>query len=144
MHLGSDKMTKFKVYNYSESFYLPHLPKHTTYWVIYVFRNSENSYTNHHLEGKSKSGSFYPRNGVWYTTFCNRYLPKYLGNEFDSVNHEILWNPTSQIRKFIDFTSHRYFYPKNDRVSMKNKGLKTDKNNKFSLNSVNGGHSFFS
>ena len=137
-------MTKFKVYNYSESFYLPHLPKHTTYWVIYVFRNSENSYTNHHLEGKSKSGSFYPPNGVWYTTFCNRYLPNYLGNEFVSVNYETLWNPTSQIRKFIDFTSHRYFYPKNDRVSMKNKVLKTDKNNNFSLNSVNGGHSFLS
>ena len=82
MHLGSDKMTKFKVYNYSESFYLPHLPKHTTYWVIYVFRNSENPYTNHHLEGKSKSGSFYPQNGVWYTTFRDRYFPKYLGNEF--------------------------------------------------------------
>ena len=27
---------------------------------------------------------------------------------------------------------------------MKNKVLKTDKNNNFSLNSVNGGHSFFS
>ena len=136
MHLGSDKMTKFKVYNYSESFYLPHLPKHTTYWVIYVFRNSENPYTNHHLEGKSKSGSFYPQNRVWYTTFFNRY--------FDSVNHEILWNPISQIGKFIDFTSHRYFYPKNDRVGKKNEALKTDGNINFSLNLVNGGHSFFS
>ena len=144
MHLGSDKMTKFKVYNYSESFYLPHLPKHTTYWVIYMSRNGENPSTSHHLEGKSKSGSFYPPNGVWYTTFCNRYLPKYLVNEFVSVNYETLWNPTYQIRKFIDFTSHRYFYPKNDRVSMKNKVLKTDKNNNFSLNSVNGGHSFLS
>ena len=65
-------------------------------------------------------------------------------NEFDSVNHEILWNPTSQIGKFIDFTSHRYFYPKNDRVSMKNEVLKTDKNNNFSPNSVNGGRSFLS
>ena len=68
----------------------------------------------------------------------------YLGNGFVSVNYEILWNPTSQIGKFIDFTSHRHFYPKNDWVSMKNKVLKTDKNNNFSLNSVNGGHSFLS
>ena len=74
----------------TESFYLPHLPKHTTYWVIYMSRNSENHSTSHHLEGKSKSGSFYPPNGVWYTTFCNRYLPKYLGNEFVSVNYETL------------------------------------------------------
>ena len=128
----------------TETFFLPHLPKHTSYWVIYMSRNGENPSTDHHLEGKSKSGSFYPPNGVWYTTFCNRYLPKYLGIGFVSVNYEKLWNPTSQIRKFIDFTSHRYFYPKNDRVSMKNEVLKTDKNNNFSLNSVNGGHSFLS
>ena len=90
-------------------------------------RNGENPSTNHHLEGKSKSGSFYPPNGVWYTTFCNRYLPKkYLGNGFVSVNYEAQWNPTSQMGKFIDFTSHRYFYPKNDRVGMKNKVLKCD------------------
>ena len=107
-------------------------------------RNGENPSTDHHLEGKSKSGSFYPQNGVWYTTFCNRYLPKYLGNGFVSVNYEKLRNPTSHIRKFIDFTSHRYFYPKNERVSMKNEVLKTDKNNNFSPNSVNGGHSFLS
>ena len=132
-------MTKFKVYNYSESFYLPHLPKHTTYWVIYMSRNGENPSTNHHLEGKSKSGSFYPPNGVWYTTYCNRYLPKYLGNGFVSVNYETQWNPTSQMGKFIDFTSHRYFYPKNDRVGKKNEALKTDGNINFSLNSVNGG-----
>ena len=50
-------MTKFKVYNYSESFYFPHLPKHTTYWVIYMSRNSENPSTSHHLEGKSKLGN---------------------------------------------------------------------------------------
>ena len=137
-------MTKFKVYNHIVSFYLPHLPKHTTYWVIYMSRNSVNPSTSHHLEGNSKSGSYYPPIGVWYTLFCNRYFSKYLGNEFDSVNHEILWNPTSQIGKFIDFTSHRYFYPKNDRVSMKNEVLKTDKNNNLSPNSVNGGHSFLS
>ena len=129
---------------YTESFYLPHLPKHTTFQVIYMSRISENPSTSHHLEGKSKSGSFYPPNEVWYTTFCIRYLPKYLVNEFVSVNYETLWNPTSQIRKFIDFTSLRYFYPKNDRVSMKNKVLKTEENNYFSLNSVNGGHSFLS
>ena len=55
-----------------------------------------------------------------------------------------LQNPTSQIRKFIDFTSHRYFYPKNDRVGKKNEALKTDGNINFSLNSVNGGHRFSS
>ena len=32
----------------------------------------------------------------------------------------------------------------NDRVSIKNKVLKTYKNNNFSLDSVNGGHSFLS
>ena len=127
-----------------ESFYLPHLPKNTTFQLIHMSRISENPSISHHLEGKSKSGSFYPQNGVWYTTFCNRYFPKYLGNEFDSVNHEILWNPTSQIGKFIDFISHRYFYPKNDRVGKKNEALETDKNNNFSLNSVNDRHSFFS
>ena len=88
--LRCDKMTKFQVYNYSESFYLPHLLKYTTFWVSYMSRISKNPSTSHHLEGKSKSGSFYPPIGVWYTTFRNRYFPKYLGNEFDSVNHEIL------------------------------------------------------
>ena len=64
-----------------------------------MFRISENPSTSHHLEGKSKSGSFYPPNGVWYTTFCNSYLPKYLGNGFVSVNYEKLGNLTSQIRQ---------------------------------------------
>ena len=144
MQLRSDKMTKFQIYNYSECLYLPHLPKHIIFWVSYRSRISENPSTSHHLEGNSKSGSYYPPIGVWYTLFCNRYFPKYLGNEFDSVNHEILWNPTSQIGKFIDFISHRYFYPKNDRVGKKNEALETDKNNNFSLNSVNDRHSFFS
>ena len=120
-----------------ESFYLPHLPKNTTFQLIHMSRISENPSISHHLEGKSKSGSFYPQNGVWYTTFCNRYLPKYLGIGFVSVNYEKLRNPTSHIRKFIDFTSHRYFYPKNE-------VLKTDENNNFSPNSVNDGRSFLS
>ena len=128
----------------TESFYLPHLPKHITFQLIHISRISENPSISHHLEGKSKTGSFYPLIGVWYTTFRNRYFPKYLGNEFDSVNYEILWNPTSQIGKFIDFISHRYFYPKNDRVGKKNEALETDKNNNSSLNSVNDRHSFFS
>ena len=63
---------------------------------------------------------------------------------FQSIWVMNLCNPTSKRGKFIDFISHRYFYPKNDRVSMKNKVLKTYKNNNFSLNSVNGGLSFLS
>ena len=99
MHLGSDKMTKFKVYNYSESFYLPHLLKHTTFWVIYMSRISEKPSTSYHLWGKSKFESFYPPNVHWYTSFYIGKIPKSLTNEFNSVNNEILYNPISQIEK---------------------------------------------
>ena len=45
---------------------------------------------------------------------------------FQSIWVMNLCNPTSKRGKFIDFISHRYFYPKVDRVGMKIEMLKSD------------------
>ena len=129
---------------HTETFFLPYLPKHTSYWVIYMSRNGEKSSTSHHLEGKSKLGTFYPPNVYWYTSFYIGKISKSLTNEFNSVNDEILWNPISQIGKIIAFTTNMYFYPKNVLVSMITGVWKSKNSNIFILNSVNGGQSFLS
>ena len=129
---------------HTETFFLPHLPKHTSYWVIYMSRNGEKSSTSHHLGGKSKLGTFYPPNVYWYTSFYIGKISKSLTNEFNSVNDEILWNPISQIGKIIAFTTNMYFYPKNVLVGMITGVWKSKNSNIFILNSVNGGQSFLS
>ena len=116
----------------------PHLPKYTWYLVIYTSRIGEKYSISHHLGGKSQSGAFYPPNISLCTTLVNGCIHKSYTFDFIWVNNENLWSGKIWVN-----SSHSYFYPKNCQVSTSKEPSKTKKNHKFSLDSVNGGHSFF-
>ena len=122
---------------------LPHLPKHTWYLVIYTSRIGEKHSTSHHLGGKSQSGTFYPPNRSLCTTLVNGCIHKSYTFDFIWVNNENLWSPKALSGKIWVNCSNSYFYRKNCQVSTSKELSKTKKKHKFSLNSVNGGHSFF-
>ena len=121
----------------------PHLPKYTWYLVIYTSRIGEKYSISHHLGGKSQSGAFYPPNISLCTTLVNGCIHKSYTFDFIWVNNENLWSPKALSGKIWVNSSHSYFYPKNCQVSTSKELSKTKKKHKFSLNSVNGGHSFF-
>ena len=121
----------------------PHLPKYTWYLVIYTSRIGEKYSISHHLGDKSQSGAFYPPNISLCTTLVDGCIHKSYTIDFIWVNNENLWSPKALIGKIWVNSSHSYFYPKNCQVSTSKELSKTKKKHKFSLNSVNGGHSFF-
>ena len=121
----------------------PHLPKYTWYLVIYTSRIGEKYSISHHLGGKSQSGAFYPPNISLCTTLDNGGIHKSYTFDFIWVNNENLRSPKALSGKIWVNSSHSYFYPKNCQVSTSKELSKTKKKHKFSLNSVNGGHSFF-
>ena len=121
----------------------PHLPKYTWYLVIYTSRIGEKYSISHHLGGESQSGAFYPPNISLCTTLVNGCIHKSYTFDFIWVNNENLWSPKALSGKIWVNSSHSYFYPKNCQVSTSKELSKTKKKHKFSLNSVNGGHSFF-
>ena len=122
----------------------PHLLNHTWYIAIYISRCHAKLSTSHHFGGKSQSGTVYPPNRYLFTILVNEYFLKSYTNEFIWVNCEKMLDLNSLNMKIWGNTSHSYFYPQNWQVGWMKELSITKKISKFHLNSVNGGHSFFS
>ena len=123
-------------------------PRFTVFHTITVIaddssRIGEKYSISHHLGDKSQSGAFYPPNISLCTTLVDGCIHKSYTVDFIWVNYKNLWSHKALIGKIRVNSSHSYFYPKNCQVSTSKELSKTKKKHKFSLNSVNGGHSFF-